>query len=344
MTPRRYSFPLQLLSLAVVCFTFPLIFLGGLVTSHHAGMSVPDWPNSYGYNMFLFPPRLWVGGIFYEHTHRLLGSFVGMLCIALTVCAWLTKNPRWVKWVATSVLIAVIIQGILGGLRVDLINLPLAIVHGCFAQAVFCLAAFMAAISSRWWIQTPACPLTTASRRLITLAFVCVGVIYIQLILGACMRHLQAGLAIPDFPTSYGHLLPPDNLQAINDYRLKLGLDRVTEGQIWLHFAHRCWAIVVAVLLLGLIGHIIYHNRSDSKLLRPAILLLFLLAAQIPLGILTVLWRKPADIATAHVATGALILMVTFLVAVRAKHLYSLPVAVGADEQAAAANLKVLPV
>ncbi|HEY1686509.1 MAG TPA: COX15/CtaA family protein [Tepidisphaeraceae bacterium] len=345
MQSRSYNRSLQMLALAVVCFTFPLIFMGGLVTSHQAGMSVPDWPNSYGYNMFSFPPRLWVGGIFFEHTHRLMGSFVGLLCIALTICAWMTKNPRWVKWVATSVLIAVTIQGILGGLRVDLVNLPLAIVHGCFAQAVFCLAAFMAAISSKWWIQAPKRHGTNTSRRLITLAFVCVGVIYMQLIIGACMRHLKAGLAIPDFPTNYGHILPTGNLQAINDYRVtKLNLDPVTWGQIWLHFAHRMGALVVTILLLSLIAHVIYHNRRDGKLLRPAILLLFLLATQITLGILTVLWRKPADIATAHVAGGALILMVTFLLAVRARHLYSLsPVQTSADE-IPAEDLKALPV
>jgi hypothetical protein len=78
--------------------TFPLIFMGGLVTSHGAGMSVPDWPNSYGYNMFTFPPSKWVGGIFYEHTHRLMGTVVGMLSIALTIVAWRVEPRRWVRW------------------------------------------------------------------------------------------------------------------------------------------------------------------------------------------------------------------------------------------------------
>src|SRR3954471_1386905 len=103
--------------------TLVLIAVGGLVTSNEAGMSVPDWPNSYGYNMFLFPPSKWVGGIFYEHTHRLAASAVGMLAIALTILAWVTESRRWVRWLATGVLIAVILQGILGGLRVTRVNL-----------------------------------------------------------------------------------------------------------------------------------------------------------------------------------------------------------------------------
>ena len=88
MTDARYNPSLHRLALLTACATFPLIFMGGLVTSHGAGMSVPDWPNSYGYNMFTFPPSIWLGrqagGIFYEHSHRLMGSVVGMLSIALT--------------------------------------------------------------------------------------------------------------------------------------------------------------------------------------------------------------------------------------------------------------------
>lgn len=344
MTRRQYNFPLHLLALAVVCCTFPLIFMGGLVTSHQAGMSVPDWPNSYGYNMFLFPPRLWIGGILYEHTHRLAATVVGFLSILLTICAWRTENPRWIKWLATSVLGAVIFQGVLGGLRVVWVDLDLAIVHACFAQAFFCLAAFMAVVTSKWWIKTESRPLTTASRRLIALAFACVAAIYLQLIIGACMRHFKAGLAIPDFPTNYGHILPPPNLQAINNYRvMKLNLDPVTMGQIWLHFAHRIGALIVTILLLSLIAHVIYHNRRDRKLLAPAIALFFLLASQITLGILTVLWRKPADIASAHVAVGALTLVTTFVLAVRARHLYSNSSVVAADSPIAAATLKAIP-
>src|SRR5687768_18076477 len=103
-----YSRKLHILALLTTFATFPLIFMGGLVTSHGAGMSVPDWPNTYGYNMFTFPPSKWVGGIFYEHTHRLMGSLVGFLSIVLAVVAWKIEPRKWVRWLAYWVLIAVI--------------------------------------------------------------------------------------------------------------------------------------------------------------------------------------------------------------------------------------------
>src|SRR3954470_14297968 len=155
MTENRYNPWLHRAALLTAAATFPLIFMGGLVTSHGAGMSVPDWPNSYGYNMFTFPPSIWLGrqagGVFYEHSHRLMGSLVGILSILLTAWAWKTESRSWVRWLATGVLGAVIFQGILGGLRVIWVNLDLAIVHACFAQAFFCLAASVAVVTSRWW-------------------------------------------------------------------------------------------------------------------------------------------------------------------------------------------------
>src|SRR5688572_1596129 len=145
MTRSPHNSALHRLALLTAAATFPLIFMGGLVTSHGAGMAVPDWPNSYGYNMFTFPPSRWVGGIFYEHTHRLMGTVVGTLAIALAVWAWHTQIanaatrlaaaatrrrvtarripsafPRSVRWLCLAVLIAVIFQGVLGGLRVVL--------------------------------------------------------------------------------------------------------------------------------------------------------------------------------------------------------------------------------
>ena len=92
--PTVYCAGLHALALLTAIATFPLICMGGLVTSHHAGMSVPDWPNSYGYNMFLFPPRLWIGGIFYEHTHRLMGTVVGFLSILLVLAPGVSPPNR----------------------------------------------------------------------------------------------------------------------------------------------------------------------------------------------------------------------------------------------------------
>src|SRR5436305_7887830 len=196
MSSPRYNPWLHRIALLTAAATFPLIFMGGLVTSHGAGMSVPDWPNSYGYNMFLFPPRLWVGGILYEHTHRLMGTVVGMLSIVLTVVAWRVEQRRWVRWLATSVLFTVIFQGVLGGLRVVLVKLDLAIVHACVAQAFFCLAALSAVVTSPWWVTarhvTP--NEAPAIRHLVSLGAIAFAIIYSQLIIGAVMRHYRAGL------------------------------------------------------------------------------------------------------------------------------------------------------
>src|SRR3954470_984375 len=196
MQNRLYSPTLHRIALATAIATFPLIFMGGLVTSHGAGMSVPDWPNSYGYNMFLFPASQWRGGILYEHTHRLMGTVVGMLSILLTVVAWRTEPRRWARWLATGVLGAVIFQGVLGGLRVVLVKLDLAIVHACVAQAFFCLAALVTVVTSRWWMepQDRALPRDVVhGEQLIRACLLAFVAIYAQLIVGATMRHYQAG-------------------------------------------------------------------------------------------------------------------------------------------------------
>ena len=320
--------PLHLIAVLTTCATFPLIFMGGLVTSHQAGMSVPDWPNSYGYNMFLFPPRLWIGGILYEHTHRLMGTVVGLLSIALAVAAFRTKGARaWQRWLALAVLGGVIFQGILGGLRVVLVKLDLAIVHACVAQAFFCLAAFAAVATSKWWYAAHEWSAGRGVRvPLIILGAGTVAIVYLQLIVGAMMRHYQAGLAIPDLPLAYGHLLPPMNqqqLDAVNFLRVRqYNLEAVSLGQVWIHFTHRVGAICVTAMVMVLATAVLRRYRMHPLLLRPALLLIVLLAVQLTLGVLTVLLGKPADVASAHVAVGALVLVTGFVLTARAARLH----------------------
>src|ERR1700678_3885863 len=124
--------------------TFLLLGAGGLVTSHEAGMSVPDWPDSYGYNMFLFPPSKWIGGIFYEHTHRLWASVVGLMTTMLAVWLWLRDSRRWMKWLGIAAFLGVVAQGVLGGLRVTLSMDSLGIFHGVIAQSFFALVCAIA--------------------------------------------------------------------------------------------------------------------------------------------------------------------------------------------------------
>ena len=219
----------------------------------------------------------------------------------------------------------------MAGLRVVLVQLDLAIVHACVAQAFLCLVTLMSVVTSRWWLDAPDLSSTTGARRLIGLAAASALAIYLQLMVGATMRHYQAGLAIPDLPLAYGHLLPPTDqagLDAANAMRLadptlqgKTDL-QTTLGQIWLHFGHRVGAVLVTILLIALIVQVFRHEK-DKVLTRPAGWLIVLLIAQLTLGVLTVLWRKPADIASTHVAVGALVLLTTFVVLIRSMRLYS---------------------
>ena len=336
---QTYNAAVHRLALLTAIATFPLIFMGGLVTSHQAGMSVPDWPNSWGYNMFTFPPSKWVGGILFEHTHRLAGAAVGLLTIILTIAAWITDRRRWVRWTAVAVLLAVCVQGTIGGLRVVLSARDLAIVHGCAAQLFFCFIVAFCVMTSRLWTDPSAAP-EVAVRTVRTLGLVTVAIIFCQLIVGAIMRHSDAGLAIPDFPTSYGHLLPPTTLDAsfrasaIHEYGTQLGLNRVTLFQIWIHFAHRVGAVVVTTAVISLATFIFLRLGKYPAFNRPALAAVALLIVQVTLGILTVLLRKPADIASAHVAIGALLLVTNWTIAMRAIGAMRLRPSAAADESA----------
>lgn len=173
--------------------TLPLLFIGGLVTSTNSGLAVPDWPTTFGENMFLYPWSKMVGGIFYEHSHRLFGSLVGFLTILLALSLWLKEPRQWLRWLGIIALGAVIVQGILGGLRVTLLKLDLAIVHACIAQAFFALAASLVLFTSTEWRTPVVQQATPDAGRVQRLGLITTGLIYIQLILGAFLRHRGEG-------------------------------------------------------------------------------------------------------------------------------------------------------
>jgi heme a synthase len=177
------------LAVILACATFPLLFIGGLVTSKGAGLAVPDWPTSFGYNMFLYPWSKMVGNIFYEHSHRLVGSLVGLLAIALALALWLREPRAWLRWLGMAALLLVIAQGILGGLRVILLQHTLAIIHACFAQAFFALTVGLALFTSREWASDPTQAPITDSGRLCRLGAITTALIYLQVIFGAVLRH-----------------------------------------------------------------------------------------------------------------------------------------------------------
>jgi heme a synthase len=295
-----------------------LICSGGLVTSHGAGMAVPDWPNSFGYNMFLFPVSHWVGGVLFEHTHRLIASGVGLLTIGLCALTLVLEDRKWVKWLGAVALLAVIIQGILGGLRVTEHNQLLGLFHGCLAQLYFCLVSTIALVTSPFWGTIE--PGQSRFRRLRFWVVTVTAMVFVQLALGALMRHSHTGLSIPDFPTAYGRIFPPlDDVSVarINDYRAtKEAAPPITAGLILLQYVHRVWAVLI-VAGIGSVGIAILRERALRLQVRFAGgLWVFLVVTQFCLGAWTVWSKKAADVATAHVFFGALTLMTGFLLSI----------------------------
>jgi heme a synthase len=174
--------------------TFPLLFVGGLVTSTGSALAVPDWPTTFGYNMFLYPLSGMVGGVLYEHSHRLLGALVGLLTIILTLWLWLQESRSWLRWLGAMALAAVILQGVLGGLRVVLLVPTLAIVHACLAQAFFALLICIAFFTSPEPSRTPADRPVDHPSRLRRLCVLTAALIYVQVVFGAILRHTGARL------------------------------------------------------------------------------------------------------------------------------------------------------
>lgn len=290
-------------ALFTACCTAFLIFIGGLVTSTESGLSVPDWPTTYGWNMFTFPFSKWVGGIFYEHSHRLFASFVGFLTIILALWTWFKERRSWVRWLSVAALGAVVLQGLLGGLTVRLL-LPtwVSTLHACLAQTFFCLTISIALFTSPSWKR--GLPFIKSRAENIPLQTLCAGttaVIYVQLILGALMRHTDSGLAIPDFPLAFGRIIPA-----------------FTSEKIVIHFAHRVGATIVAAMIIWTFSRIARSYSEFKLLFRPALTMLLLLALQLTLGALTVWTAKAVVPTTAHVATGALVLGTSLLLTLRA--------------------------
>lgn len=319
-----------------------LICSGGLVTSNDAGLAVPDWPTSYGYNMFAFPVSRWLapGGIRLEHSHRLIATGEGLLSIILAAWFWAKEPRRWVRHLAYLTLFAVIMQGVFGGLRVVLRADWIGVPHALLAQAFFALVAFIALTQSRWWQRLGqgwnklsaseqierlrkrwASSRRPGMRRRVVgptfaleplrfwVAAVTV-IIYLQLGLGAAMRHAHAGLSILDFPTAYGHWWPhvhAADLPALNLHRTEdLHLPATSLGLIHLQMTHRLMAGLILLGVLAVAGFT-WKNRAllPAGLRALGIGWPLVLAVQVTLGMYTIWTQKAADVATAHVAVGA---------------------------------------
>ncbi len=179
------------LAWVLACATFPLIWMGGLVTTYGAGMAVPDWPNTFGYNLFLYPVASWlaVWDVFLEHSHRLLGAAVGLVTIALAVTLWIGDHRRSMKWLGAAALVGVIGQGVLGGLRVLGNEIFLAKVHGCTAPLFFALASALVTLTSRHWHAPERVGPGRPEGWIPRFGSAMVLAIYLQIVLGANLRH-----------------------------------------------------------------------------------------------------------------------------------------------------------
>jgi protoheme IX farnesyltransferase len=312
---RRFTF---LTSLLTLC----LIYAGSLVTSTGSGLSVPDWPTTYGENMFTFPVSRWVGGIFYEHSHRLLASLVGFLI--LVQAFWVGSRDRRVRAAAYAALAAVIAQGVLGGVTVLLGLSPLvSVLHGVLGQTLFALTVYIAYSQSREReTRLTEKPLSLESHTAVTRAALgATALVYLQLIFGAMMRHNGAGLAVPDFPLMGGRLVPlfdTEMFGVIDRMRFEMLLPPVTAGQIAIHLAHRAGAIAVAFGAVWVTRTVLRVAREDGRLVRHVVIFDALVFLQAALGALTIWSAKDVYLTSLHVVAGAALLGWSSLLVLRA--------------------------
>lgn len=304
------------LAVALCCATFPLVWIGGLVTTYKAGMAFPDWPTSDGYFLFFYPWLDWLRGpwdMFVEHGHRMYAAAIGMLTIGFCVSLWTTRQPAWLRWLGAAALVGVIFQGVLGGMRVILDAQTVAKLHGCVGPAFFALTAVLATVTSKRWL-TGRRTIHAGSAPTVAVMSVATAVLAMfQLMLGAQVRHYPVDGA----PSGY---------------------------RVFLLF-HIVVGVVLALHILMAAFTFWWKTRGESRslagpLLRPAMLLVVLIGLQITLGAATWIYKynwpafvpetiatgeftvrahdwRQAQITTAHVAIGSLILAVSTMLAVR---------------------------
>jgi cytochrome c oxidase assembly protein subunit 15 len=299
----------------LACATFPLVWIGGLVTSSKAGMAVPDWPTTYGYNPFLYPLATWWHAswdVFVEHGHRLFGALVGLLAINLVIFVWACDRRKWLRWAAIGALALVCVQGVLGGLRVKFDDAMFARIHGCIGPLFFAYTAALAAFTSRYWSAVPR-PVAEQAARLHRLTVSTAAIAYVQIVLGALLRDRPYDASMGEFRA--------------------VGL------------AHFLMAVALAAHVVLVAVRVVRSFGSERLLRRPAFLLCGLIVVQIGLGLATWVthYGFPAwltgfswaanftvtdqsamqiQLTTAHVACGALIFAAAVVLAVRSLRLY----------------------
>lgn len=284
---------------AVVVATLFLITVGGHVTTKDAGMAVPDWPLSFGE---LNPPG-WMDleDVRLEHGHRLVGAAIGLLTMGLAAGVWCLHRDRFARWLALWCVVAVIVQGVMGGLRVTLISRELAIVHGVFGQVFLLLLAGVAMRLGflRGNPDTRRERTRGVSPAAAWLAIGTLSVTLVQLVVAAVMRHYKAGMAIPDFPLAFGQIVPP-----------------METFPIAIHFAHRVLALVIVAMATACAFAGGFRRRWLGA---PLFWFNMALTVQIALGAHVVLTGRNPAFATWHVVIGAVTLLLAMALAVRAR-------------------------
>lgn len=314
--PKQSPWPHRL-AVALALVTLPLIGVGGLVTTYDAGMAVPDWPGTFGYNLFLYPLSTWWSGpwdLFVEHGHRLLGALAGILTIGLVISVWLGDSRRWMRDASFAALALVIFQGVLGGLRVRLDERMVALVHGCTGPLFFAFSVCLVEMTSRCWRQVTLAQNNPAGRRFARNATLAACLAYLQLTIGAVLRHIPLSA-------------PPQVFRAALLF-------------------HLVFAGVLAALVVMIVFSTIRGPASYPSLRIPAAFLSLLMLAQVSLGVSTYImkysWPAWMDrfgfaasyvvqersfsqgvIVTGHVVCGSLILATLVLLSLRATRLFA---------------------
>jgi cytochrome c oxidase assembly protein subunit 15 len=278
-------------SLLVAAATFFLIIAGALVTSHDAGLATPDWPLSNGQ----FFPKM-VGNLFWEHGHRMIATTVGMLTIGLTIYLFIKERRRWVRRLGLFALLAVIAQGLLGGLTVKLLlPLPVSTAHATLAQLFFCATVSLAVFTSPGWLKERVSIEEQGSLPARYLCLAAAVTILLQLVIGATLRH----------SATWDQHLPTE-----------------------LVLTHIGGAVAVAIILMMACGRVLFRYAGQPFLTRPAAIALILLGLQLLLGVAAYLTRlgSPNDpqplnpmvsITVAHVACGALMFATVIVLTLR---------------------------
>ncbi len=286
-------------AVVLACCVVVLIAAGALVTSREAGLAVPDWPLSYG----MVNPPGWTGiaNVRAEHGHRLIAGTVALLTVGLAVWFQRRERRRWVRRLAWGAVVAVFAQALLGGLTVlFFLPTPISVSHAGLAQLFLCMVVGLGIATSASWREGAELEPGEA-RAVAVVATATTAAVYLQILVGAVMRHSGAGLAIPDFPLAFGALVPP-----------------YFDFPIAIHYAHRVGALVVATLVFWTCGRTLRFARGERRLVVPAVAAVAIVLLQGGLGAAVVLTRKAVYPNTLHVATGAVLLAVGLVLTLRA--------------------------